>query len=886
MARTDVDSRAVWADALPGRRLLSSDGSVNQIQAPSMLAVVSGQLYLFAQGQSNGTSKSAFTRVLTASAGEIILCPLDTDQLHFRVRAASGSEAILISTDELDGGGAPGELKEALNVLNAALDGDDEQGESHHTNGPVVERLTEKVVHLAAENLQRDQAQFDRRVKSARQQDALSLDTAVHVMHDEISISSHGPEVMGANAFDMACRTVASQMGVVLDRDSHYNEESSQPRIDQFCRIARLKSRTVLLDSGWWNQNAGHMVATIASSATPVALIREHKRYVAHYHDESGHPCTTRVTSEFAATLEDHAHMLYPPLPSRKIKIWDIVQLAFRGASRDIVVMFIAMLFLAGFNVVTPVVLAWIVGWVIPLVQVDTIFYIGGLLLLAAIGSAFVHVVSGFAFLRIETRSSFFVLAAFVDRTLRLPASFFRSTASGDLTQRIMAIEAIRSKLTQSVVSVSVSFLSGFSYVILMFVYDPELGLAGLALVVVLIILLAVFGVLIARAEYRMATVRGDLDAVSFDVFNGIRQVRIQGSQSRMLSRILENLGRLGQATYVLSILRIWMMVTVMVMPAVATIVVFAFYGQTLAVGTNVALESAHFIAFLSALTAFFGSATLLGTAIMTLTAIFPLLKRLKPIMNADLEIPEDRELPADLKGDIEIRDVIFRYDEDAPAVLDGVSIRVGEGEFIAIVGHTGCGKSTLLKLLLGLESPESGQVLYDGTPLENVDPSGIRSQVGVVMQSNKLMPGTIRSTILGLGSNQPVEVAWDAARLASIDQEIENMPMGMLTMTMGSSLSGGQAQRLLIARALVGNPRILFMDEATSALDNDAQNAVTESINSIGATRVVIAHRLSTIKSADRIYVLRDGSVVQEGTFEELAEAEGHFQELMKRQM
>ena len=169
--------------------------------------------------------------------------------------------------------------------------------------------------------------------------------------------------------------------------------------------------------------------------------------------------------------------------------------------------------------------------------------------------------------------------------------------------------------------------------------------------------------------------------------------------------------------------------------------------------------------------------------------------------------------------------------------------------------------------------------------PFENLDPAVVRSQLGVVMQSSETLSGHVQSTILGIGSRRTMDDAWAAARLVGMEDEIDRMPMGMLTMITPNALSQSQMQRLLIARALVAKTEILFLDEATSTLDNTAQAEITRSIDQLGSTRIVIAHRLSTIRNADRIYVLEHGRVVQSGTFTELEAAGGTFAELMAGQ-
>jgi ABC-type bacteriocin/lantibiotic exporter with double-glycine peptidase domain len=191
------------------------------------------------------------------------------------------------------------------------------------------------------------------------------------------------------------------------------------------------------------------------------------------------------------------------------------------------------------------------------------------------------------------------------------------------------------------------------------------------------------------------------------------------------------------------------------------------------------------------------------------------------------------------------------------------------------------------LRLLLGFEKPEAGSVFYDGHDLASLDIREVRQQVGVVLQSSKLMPTDIYRNIIG-SRNLSVNEAWEAARMAGLDRDIKNMPMGMHTVVSegGGTFSGGQRQRLMIARALVNKPRIIFFDEATSALDNETQRIVTQSMDSMQATRIVIAHRLSTIINADRIFVLQFGELVQSGSYAELMKEAGPFADLAKRQL
>jgi ATP-binding cassette subfamily C protein len=189
--------------------------------------------------------------------------------------------------------------------------------------------------------------------------------------------------------------------------------------------------------------------------------------------------------------------------------------------------------------------------------------------------------------------------------------------------------------------------------------------------------------------------------------------------------------------------------------------------------------------------------------------------------------------------------------------------------------------------LLLGFDQPESGAVYYDEMDLAGLDVRSVRQQIGVVLQNGKLIPGSLFTNIVG-SAQHTLDDAMQAARMAGMEEDLKAMPMGLHTMVAegASTFSGGQRQRLMIARALVKKPRLLIFDEATSALDNRTQALVSQSIQALNATRIVIAHRLSTIRHADRIVVLENGGISECGTYEELMSINGRFAELAKRQL
>ncbi|MEQ8176170.1 MAG: ATP-binding cassette domain-containing protein [Syntrophomonadaceae bacterium] len=262
-------------------------------------------------------------------------------------------------------------------------------------------------------------------------------------------------------------------------------------------------------------------------------------------------------------------------------------------------------------------------------------------------------------------------------------------------------------------------------------------------------------------------------------------------------------------------------------------------------------------------------------------------MEMVEPILQAVPEVGENKQIITKLSGNIELNNVSFRYNEEMPLVLDDISLKIKAGQYVAIVGKTGCGKSTLMRLLLGFETPQRGAVYYDGRDVARLDLRSLRQNIGTVTQDGRLFSGDIFSNIVISAPWLSRDDAWEAAELAGIANDIRAMPMGMHTVISEGSggISGGQRQRLMIARAIVPKPRILMFDEATSALDNITQKQVSEALDLLKSTRIVIAHRLSTIRHCDRIIVLENGKITEDGSYDELIQKGGYFAELVERQ-
>ncbi len=755
--------------------------------------------------------------------------------------------------------------------------------------GRLVQGLGERTVDHARTLVDGADARFQERLQKLDTLDDATLADAVRSM---VSVAPREAKVTSGSSSDRnaefkACIKVLHDHGIKIPESISIDSRQGIDVVEQIVRQVRAQYREVLLDDHWWVESGGSLLARRAADGVPVALLPRRRGYEAFEFDENGEERHVgRVDEAYARTLDLHARMFYRPFPSGPIGLRDIMKEIVKGNGSDAITIILTILVTSGLGALVPILTGHVVGATIPMFERNQLLFIGLLLGGLAVAKAITHVVAGIAFLRAETRASVNVIAALVDRVLRLPAAFFRTTSAGDLTQRVMAVEQVRSALTQSTLSILMSVVAGLSNLGVLAYYDWKMSLTAIAVITVECLLVIGVSIRLARLDYKLSVTKGELDGFGIDMLMGIRQIRIQGSSKRVMAQMLEKLGKVGGYTYQSGLVGVWLGVIVQGFSTLALAFVFIEFVSAMSSDGAGPLGTGGFVAFTTALAAFLGAIATVGPAIQSIARIVPQYHWVRPLLESETEVKEGGGDSIRLAGGISTRGITFSYDPNLPMVLSGVDIEVNPGEFVAVVGRTGCGKSTLMRIMLGLEKPDSGSVLYDGVPLDSLDPGLVRSQLGVVMQSSEVITGNVMSTILGAGSQKTMDDAWAAARMVGMGDEIDRMPMGMLTMVSPTSMSQSQLQRLLIARALINRPEILFLDEATSALDNRTQASITKTIEGLGSTRFVIAHRLSTIRKADRIYVLQEGVVVQSGRFEELEAEGGHFMEIMAGQI
>ena len=645
----------------------------------------------------------------------------------------------------------------------------------------------------------------------------------------------------------------------------------------------RMRRVSLRVEQRWWLGDSGAMLAMRHGDGAPVALIPGPLGRYRMVEPESNRGRS--VNARLAASLERDAYFFYCPLPlDRPTNALQLLHLAFNRAGGDVARLVTAGL-LAGLTALVPAALLGVFAeQTLPSGSLRILGTVTLAAVLAALTFGILRMLQGTALMRLEGRAAARAGAALWDRILDLPSRFFRRFTAGELATRAMAFHELRDQVSGIVAGALLSVVFLMPTFALLFLYNVNLGWMCLGLGLVSLGVTLILGLLQVSSHRRRLAIMQRLAGTLLQLINGVGKLRTTGSEATAFTMWAEGYREQKQTEMRLGVFNEHLVAFTAAAPILATAALFMV---GLGIGED-GLPVGSFLAVYAAFMVFFAAVSQLGFVFSAIAAILPAAEQVVPILaeprrntSTGLAVPE-------LKGEVHLDHVTFRYTEGGPVVLQDVSIHARPGEFVALVGASGSGKSTIFRLLQGLEKPDFGTVSYDGNDLEQLNLNALRSRIGVVVQDSPLRPQTVLDNIIGIGDDLTVEDAWEAARLASVAHEISSMPMEMFTATSESAraFSGGQVQRFMLAAALVRDPRVLLLDEATNWLDNRTQADVMEQIEKLSVTRIVSAHRLSTIRRADRIYVLQEKRVAQQGTFAELMEEGGLFRDLARRQL
>ena len=649
--------------------------------------------------------------------------------------------------------------------------------------------------------------------------------------------------------------------------------------LEYILRPHGIMRRNIKIREDWYKDAYGPILGFMKEGQVPVALLPQ--KVIGYYYIDPQSGKKVKINKRNAENIMEDALCFYRPLPLKKLEIPDLLLYMRRCVSiEDVVLIGIASLFVSAVGLVAPRLTKALSGPVLNSKSLNMLISIGIFMISSTLSKQLFDASYSLISSRVSTKISLSVDAAAMSRVLSLPAKFFREYSSGELSSRVGSISSLCNMLANFMFSLGLTGLSSLMYVNQIFNFAPSLVIPSIIIIFVSILLSVMSSTLQIKISGEQMKLAAEGSGLSYALVTGIQKIKLSGAEKRAFSKWLNHYARESEYVYNPPL---FLKVNSVLVTAVSLIGNIVLY--YIAVRTNIG--QSNFFAFNTTYGMVMGAFSSLATMALSVARLRPILEMAEPILEEVPEIAENKEIITNVRGNIELSNVFFRYDEKSPYIVNNLSLKIKAGEYVAIVGKTGCGKSTLMRLLLGFEKPEKGAIYYDGKDLERIDLKSLRRKIGTVMQSGGLFQGDIYSNIAISKPSLTLDEAWEAAEIAGMADDIRDMPMGMQTIISEGQggISGGQKQRIMIARAVAPKPKILFFVEATSALDNKTQKQVSNALDALKCTRVIIAHRLSTIKHCDRILVLEGGKIIEEGTYDELVAKNGFFAELVERQ-
>ena len=720
---------------------------------------------------------------------------------------------------------------------------------------------------------------FDEQIRQRKQNDDdvfadSFVNMAAAVLGSKVTGSLSDGSAAAKNAIDEILKYYHVKSREVPDNIKDTNEQ-----LEYLMRPYGIMRRTVRLEKGWYRDAVGAMLGVMKESGRVVALIPAGFSGYCYIDPDSGKKI--KINRRNQRLFDSEAIAFYKPFPLKKIGLGSVAKyIAETLSAADFALIALATLALSLIGMLSPKLNNILFAAVLPSGSVRLLLSIAVFTVSVSVSSLLISATKEMITARINTKMSVSVQAAAMMRIMSLPADFFKGYGSGDLSSRAAHISSLCNMLISAVLTTGLTSAFSLIYISQIFIYAPVLVVPAIAVILATV----AFSLISSFAQMRISKKQMELSAkesgMSYALISGIQKIKLAGAEKRAFARWGNLYAQNARLTYNPPA---FIKLNSVISLAISLIGNIVMYAAAVKSGVSVA----DYYAFGTAYGMVSGAFMSLAGMALTAAQIKPILETVQPWFNTVPESSEGKEVITRLSGGIELTNVSFRYNENMPLILDNMSLKIRPGQYVAIVGKTGCGKSTLMRLLLGFEKPQKGAVYYDGRDIERIDLKSLRRRIGVVMQNGKLFSGDIYSNIVISAPWLTQSDAWDAAEKAGIAEDIRRMPMGMNTIISEGSggISGGQRQRLMIARAIAPKPKILMLDEATCALDNLTQKRVSESLDSLKCTRIVIAHRLSTIKQCDRILVLDGGKITEDGTYDELIAQNGVFAELVERQ-
>ncbi len=650
-------------------------------------------------------------------------------------------------------------------------------------------------------------------------------------------------------------------------------------QLDYLLSSSGILYREIILSRGWQADAMGPMIGSLRESGSVIAILPSEMGGYEYTDPVTG--LRVRITAQTAKNISEEALCFYRPLPMRELKLKDLlIYMMSCLTPRDLVSFGAAALAITLVGLLMPKLNQILTGTVIAAGSTQLLIAVVSFLLFATIGNALLAIVRSLLLSRIRFKLNVNVSAATMMRILSLPASFFKAYSVGELNQYISYMDSLCSTLVDSIFSTAVTGVFSLVYLAQIFSFAPSLVWPSLIVTLLTLALSLISAKVQMNIDQEKMVYTAKERGLVYSLITGIQKIRLSGAENRAFSKWSQLYVKSAQLTFnPPTIIRLASVFTTAISLLGTGVMYFVAVRNRVSIADYFAFNASY--AYISA------AFTSLASVALSAASVKPIIGLIKPLLSATPETSSSRETVTRLSGAIELSHVTFGYDPESKPLFEDFSLTIPARQYVAIVGKSGCGKSTLVRLLLGFEKPSRGVITYDRKDLQQLDPRSVRRQIGVVMQDGKLFSGSIFDNIVISAPNLKLQEAWDAAEIAGIADDIRDMPMGMHTVLQdgGGTISGGQRQRLMIARAVAPKPKILVFDEATSALDNITQRKVSEALDKMKCTRIVIAHRLSTIRHCNRILVIDGGKIAEDGTYEQLIAKGGLFADLVERQ-
>lgn len=593
-----------------------------------------------------------------------------------------------------------------------------------------------------------------------------------------------------------------------------------------------------------------------------------------------------QATRQYCRSLKPGCYVINQPMQVSKSIVWTFIRNTLKYMTiYDAVYLVVSTALVSGLGLLLPRISNWVYNTFLTDPNADTAMLktVFAMFMTLNIVRGLITLLKQQVLNMLKNRVSIRIQADVMARILHLPRSFFSENSSGKLSKRISNCTNLSAMIINIFLDILLNFSFSGVYLAQMKRLAPELFLP--AVIFILLKIIAAILAAIGNAVIDRKSMEVEMESSSFfySVVRGIQKIKGMGAEKAVYAKWAENYRNILHYQYNQPFFLRHQGAIITMLTSAATVTLM---GLTAVNG----LTRESYMVFTTSYSMVISVASTVTGVMSNLFRMKNLADNVRPIFTSQSDTKPNLEYVRHLNGRIRAEDIHFSYEDESRGCLRGVSLNVRAGEKIAIVGESGCGKSTLLKILMGMETPDSGAVYFDDKDITLLNQKSLRQRIGSVFQFSKLFPGTIFSNVT-FGATEEVseEEVWDALDKACIGDYIRTLPLGINTEISESNscgFSGGQRQRILIARALIGRPGVLILDEATSALDNMTQKKVLEAVNDLSCTVIMVAHRLSTVENCDKIIMLENGVIAEEGTYSELMERGGKFAKLVEKQL